>query len=73
MIVEQLIDDGKRVRHYSDSSVKIRQKETGAVYDDAVDVMPCRYTYTETDEPIDDMPTIENKAEAYDILMGVES
>lgn len=71
MIVEQLIDDGKRVRHYSDSSVKIRQVETGAVYDDAVDVMPCRYTYTETDEPIDDMPTIEDKAEAYDILMGV--
>ncbi len=40
------------VRHYSDSGKKIRQVETGVVYDEAVDVLPCRYTYEETDEPI---------------------
>jgi len=30
----------------------IRQIETGIVYQDAVDKMPCKYTYEETDEPI---------------------
>ena len=43
------------VRTYSDSGLKIRQVETGNVYDDAVDVAPCRYTYEETDEPIEVM------------------
>lgn len=52
MIIEQIIEDGKRVRHYSDSAVMIRQIETGNIYEDAVDVVPCRYTYEETDEPI---------------------
>lgn len=31
---------------------KIRQVETGIIYDEAVDLMPCRYTYEPTDEPI---------------------
>lgn len=42
-----------RVRHYSDKDLKILQVETGIVYDDAVDEVPCRYTYKETDIPID--------------------
>lgn len=53
MLKEEYIEDGKRVRHYSDEDFKIRQIETGIVYDDAVDVVPCRYTYEETDEPIE--------------------
>lgn len=36
----------------SDRGYRIKQNETGIVYDEAVDVHPCRYTYTETDEPI---------------------
>lgn len=52
MIVEEIVDKGTRVRHYSDRQLKIRQVETGIVYEDAVDVLPCRYTYEETDEPI---------------------
>ena len=44
MIKTEYIDS--RVRHYSDSGFRILQNETGIVYDDAVDVMPCRYTYT---------------------------
>ena len=52
MLREELIDGGKFVRHYSDVKMMIRQNETGAMYDEAVDVVPCRYTYTETDEPI---------------------
>ena len=54
MLKEEYIEDGKRVRHYSDEGFKIRQIETGIVYDDAVDVVPCRYTYEETDVPIED-------------------
>lgn len=41
------------VRTYSDLGMKIRQIETGDIYDDAVDVAPCRFTYEETDEPIE--------------------
>lgn len=40
-------------RRYSDLGMKLRQIETGILYDDAVDVIPCRYTYEETDEPIE--------------------
>jgi hypothetical protein len=51
MIKTEYIDN--RIRHYSDSGFRILQNETGIVYDDAVDVLPCKYTYTETDEPIE--------------------
>lgn len=59
MIREELIENGERIHHWSDLNLKIRQIETGIIYDDAVDVLPCRYTYEETDEPIDlpDDPT----------------
>jgi hypothetical protein len=49
--------------------------ETGAKYSDPVDVVPCRDTYEETDEPIEveeDMSEIEEKALAYDIIVGEE-
>lgn len=39
------------VKHYSDLGFKIRQVETGILYDEANDVVPCRYTYEETDVP----------------------
>lgn len=52
MIQFELIEDGKRIRHYSDNAVMIRQVETGNLYEDAVDTVPCRYTYEETEEPI---------------------
>lgn len=54
MIVEEQISP-KRVRHYSDIGMMIRQVETGIIYQDAVDKIPCRYTYEETDEPIPEM------------------
>ena len=61
MLIEEYIEDGKRVKHYSDENYKIRQIETGIVYYDAVDIVPCRYTYEETDIPIEpiDSETIE--------------
>ena len=57
MIVQEpyyLEDRTELVRTYSDINHKIIQNETGAVYDEAVDVLPLRYTYTESDEPIED-------------------
>lgn len=41
-------------RTYSDTNHYIRQKETGVVYSDAVDVEDAPYTYEETDELIED-------------------
>ena len=38
---------------------RIRQIETGAVYDEAIDVIPCQYTYEETDEPLPEQPIEE--------------
>lgn len=52
MLIEELVDEGTRVRHYSDIGNYIEQVETGIRYEDAVDVIPCKYTYIETDEPI---------------------
>lgn len=62
MLREELIDGGKFVRHYSDTKMMIKQDETGCLYDEAVDLVPCRYTYTETDEPIPE-PEPEPEAE----------
>ncbi len=52
MIIEEMITP-KRVRHYSDENLKIRQVEKGRIYDDAVDRYPCKWTYEETDIPIE--------------------
>ena len=41
------------VKHASDSGKIIRQVETGREYTLAVDNLPCRYTYEETDKPIE--------------------
>ena len=38
---------------YSDMGFRIRQIETGIIYDDVFDNIPCVYTYEETDEVID--------------------
>ena len=51
MIKTEMIGENL-IRHYSDSQYRIRQVETGIVYDDAVDVYPCPYTYEETNEPM---------------------
>lgn len=51
MIIEEFIDN--QVLHYSDQNLKIRQIETGNIYVDALDVIPCEFTYEETDIPIE--------------------
>lgn len=53
MILTELLNDGKLIRHYSDAGFMLLQNETGVKYPDPVDVVPCQYTYTETDEYIE--------------------
>lgn len=46
-------------RTYSDAGYLIRQAETGAEYDEAIDVAGTPYTYTETDKLVTDNFDIE--------------
>lgn len=40
-------------RTYSTEGYKIRQVQTGIIYDEAIDVENAPYTYTETDEKVE--------------------
>lgn len=61
MIIVETVDEGTREKRYSDKYVMIKQIETGNLYEDAMDVIPCKYTYEETDIPIEHPePTDEN-------------
>ena len=60
-------EDGRTlIRTYSDAGKMILQEQTGILYSEAVDVEG-KYTYTESDQPSDDLLTAE---EALSILMG---
>jgi hypothetical protein len=50
MIKTEFLNDGTLIKHYSDKGYLLLQVETGLKYADPVDVVPCRYTYEETDE-----------------------
>ena len=50
MILTELLNNGTLIRHYSDEGYLLLQVETGAKYSDPVDIVPCPYTYIETDE-----------------------
>jgi len=67
MVVEEILDENN-VLHYSDRGMKIRQIETGFLFNDAGDLLPCAYTYEETDIPIDVIPEPEEEIEAEDAL-----
>lgn len=50
------------VRHYAEDNkgnkYYIKQVETGIIYSEAVDVIPCKYTYEITDKKIEDVEDI---------------
>ena len=52
MVVEEKLNE-RLVRHYSDKGLMLLQVETGIEYSDAVDLIPCRYTYEETDKLVE--------------------
>ena len=60
MIIQKEVNIGARtlLYTYSDSNKYILQVETNTKYDEAYDVIPCRYTYVETEEEIE-KPTEE--------------
>ena len=64
MILTELLNGGTLIKHYSDAGYVLLQNETGAKYSDPIDVVPCIYTYTETDELIEteDSEPDENEA-----------
>ena len=68
MLQSELLENNTRIRFYSDAGFKIRQVETGVIYEDAVHNVPAQYTYEETDIPIEDIDATPE--EALDILLG---
>ena len=50
-------------RTYSDAGMKILQRETGILYDEAIDVEPLQYTYKETIIPIEEPEEPEEEPE----------
>lgn len=52
MIKTEYLNDDTLIKHYSDAGFMLLQVETGIKYTDPIDVVPCRYTYKETDELI---------------------
>lgn len=53
-VIFEKVEIGGRmlIRHKSDCGRIIRQVETGREYASAVDAVPCRYTYEETEREI---------------------
>ena len=52
MIKTEYLNDGTLIKHYSDAGFMLLQVEAGIKYADAIDMVPCGYTYEETDELI---------------------
>lgn len=71
IVTEFMTINGKAfVRTYSDSALMVERD--GVRYVEAIDPTEFGRVYTETDEPIEyGMTEIEEKAKAYDILVGV--
>lgn len=70
IVTENVTINGKVfIRTYSDSGYKVERD--GVCYDEAIDPADTNREYTETDELAEGMTETEEKAQAYDILMGV--
>lgn len=54
MIKQERVHIGSHyyTRTYSDEGYRIKQQETGLIYDEAIDLLSVNYTYVETDEKI---------------------
>ena len=63
---ETRMDGANLYRTYSDTNKRIRQDQTGAVYDEAIDVENSGYTYTETAKNVE----VTEPQEALDMAFG---
>lgn len=68
IVIESL---GTAERRYSDLGVKLKQLETDTLWNDAINAIPCRFTYTETDIPCD--PVESSAEELLNIIVGEEA
>ena len=59
MIQTEYLHDGTLIKHFSDAGYMLLQVETGIMYADPIDLVPCAYTYVETEELIEKEETIE--------------
>lgn len=61
---EEVMLGGNTFLHtYSDSNFYIEQIETGNIYNEAYDVIPCKFTYKETDQKIEEFEEAELERE----------
>ena len=64
-------EDGVNLyRTYSDENYMIRKVGTEEIYEEAIDVENAPYEYEETEELREELSEVEEKAMAYDILIG---
>lgn len=54
---EKVLGRNKFIHTYSDKGFYILQVETNTKYDEAYDIIPCPYTYEETEELIEKAET----------------
>lgn len=63
MITQETLElNGKQYLHTYSDTYMIMQIETGAVYADAMDIIPCEYTYVETDIELENHEEEQEKA-----------
>ena len=68
MIITERIESLRLIRRYSDKGMFIKRIQTGEVFPSAVDPIDSKYTYKETNNPIDsEHPSPQ---EILDILLG---
>ena len=48
MILTEFLNNETFIKHYSNTGMMLLQNETGLLYSDPIDLVPCQYTYTET-------------------------
>lgn len=71
IITEKLNINGRAfVKTYSDQGYMVERD--GMQYAEAIDPEETGRTYTETTVPVEELSETEEKAQAYDILMGVQ-
>lgn len=64
-------EDGvKLYKTYSDENYMIHKIGTDEIYEEAIDVENAPYEYEETTELVEVTSEVEEKAQAYDILVG---
>ena len=76
MIVQEMIEGTDLIKSYSDRGMMMRQVETGILYGEAIDVTPLRYTYEETDIPVDpedELSDLEERVDTMQSIIGEES